>query len=288
MQVKSRSLIVMAAACGLLAQLARCGTAAAESPEVTEAFSRLDALAEELAARRRALGDVPGTASAPAPASPPVPGAASAAASASPPDSAEGARGRSTSPSNRDLRAPAVAGQGKEVPCASRPEMAEMITGLRQRYGEHGKAIIGVNDEVPAFREGVLDLERVCTDRLANEVASARARVEVLDLEADHRVVGTLTTCVDRLREKTDDDLSAATSNIRMQRLAAEMERLGSMTHRVADLERALLRGISKRDRLVLELGQFQQEIEAACRWADESMNRRCGSEVSWRRRAIR
>ena len=265
MEVRSHSLVVTAAACGLLAQLTfSCGTAAAESPEVTQAFSRLDALAEELAARRRALGDVPGTASAFVPASPPAAGAGSPPAPASPPDSVESGRGRLFS--IRDLGAPAVAGHGGEAPCASRPEMAEVITGLRQRYGEHGKAIIGVNDEVPAFREGVLDLERVCTDRLANRIASARARVEVIDLEADHRVVGTLTTCVDRLREKTDDDLSAATSNIRMQRLAAEMERLGSMTHRVADLERALLRGISKRDRLALELGQFQQEIEAACR----------------------
>ena len=265
MEVKSRSLIVMVAACGLLAQLAPCGTAATESPEVTEAFSRLDALAEDLAARRRALGDVPGTASASAPDSPPALGVASPPAPASSPDSAEGGPGRGRSSSNRDLGAPAVAEQGREVPCASRQEMAEMLTGLRQRYGEHGEAIIGVNDEVPEIREGILDMDRVCTDRLANEIASAREQVELLDLGADHRVVGTLTTCVDRLREKTDNDLSAATSNIRMQRLAAEMERLGSMTHRVADLERALLRGISKRDRLLMELGQFQQEIEAAC-----------------------
>ena len=116
------------------------------------------------------------------------------------------------------------------------------------------------------LRRTVLDMERVCTERLAKHIGSALGGIEALDLAADYRVVERLTGCVDRLREATDDELSATTSNIRMQRLAVEMERLGRMTHRVADLERALLRGISKRRRLVQELGQFQREIEAVCR----------------------
>ena len=176
------------------------------------------------------------------------------------PDVNEGGRGASEANARTDGT------PGMDAPCASRQETAERITGLQQRYGEHGEAIIDVNEELSGFRKGVLDMERVCTQPLASDIASARARVEVLDLEADYRIVDDITACVDRLREKTDDELSAMTSNIRMQRLAAEMERLGSMTHRVADLERALLRGISKRDRLVQELGQFQREIEAACR----------------------
>ncbi|MCY4515169.1 MAG: hypothetical protein OXC69_08580 [Candidatus Tectomicrobia bacterium] len=91
------------------------------------------------------------------------------------------------------------------------------------------------------------------------------AQVRVIDLEADYRFVDKLTACVDLLRESTDDELRAPTSNIRVQRLVEEMERLTSMTHKVTDLERELLRGISKSDRIVQEVGQFRQEIKVAC-----------------------
>ena len=215
-----------------------------ESPEVTAAFSRLDALAEELAERQRALGGLPGATH----------------ELGVPPETTD------SLPSVPESGAPAVGTQREADRCAPREELAERMIELEERYGEHSEAIIDVNGELPSFRESVLDTARVCTRRLANDIASALERVAVLDLEADHHVVDTLTLCVDRLREETDDELSATTSNIRMQRLAAEMERLGVMTHRVADMERALLRGISKRDRLVQELGQFREEIAAACR----------------------
>ena len=140
------------------------------------------------------------------------------------------------------------------------------IGALQDRYDEHGRTIIAVNDELPRLRKTVLDMERVCTEHLSDDIGSALGGIEALDLAADYRVVERLTGCVDRLREETDEELSGTSSNIRMQRLAVEMVRLGRMTHRVADLERALLRGISKRERLVQELGQFQQEIEAVCR----------------------
>ena len=159
----------------------------------------------------------------------------------------------------------AVGTQSSSGACGSRQEMTERISELQQRYKKHGTAIIAVNDQLPTLRKGVLDIERVCAKRLTDDIASAMARVKVLEVETDREDVNILTACVDRLREKTNDDLKATEINIRLQRLAAEMERLGSMTHRVADLERALLRGISKRDRLVQELGQFQQEIKAAC-----------------------
>ena len=220
------------------------GGSAAATAEVDDAFSRLDELAEEIAERQRALGDAPGVVPVPAP----PPGAVPAPAPAPAPAPLD------TMPEAR-----------VDASCATRQEMAERVTGLRKRYAAHGRAIVGVNDELPAFRAGVLDMGRVCTQRLANDITTARGRVEGLDLEADYRVVETLVVCVDRLREATDDELSATTNNIRMQRLAGEMERLARMTHRVADLERALLRGISKRDRLVQELGQFRQEIDAAC-----------------------
>ena len=224
----------------LLAQSWLCGMAAATSSEVADAFSRLDALAEELAERQRALGEAPGAAAIPAP--PP-----SAVAAPAPAPLAPGA------------------GVQDETTCGSRQDIITQIKALQGRYDDHGTTIISVNNDLPTFRQGVLDTRRVCTPRLTDSIGAALARVDELDLEADYRVVDTLTACVDRLRQATDGELSAATSNIRMQRLAEEMERLTSMTHQVADLERALLRGISKRDRLVQELGQYRQEIEDAC-----------------------
>ena len=143
--------------------------------------------------------------------------------------------------------------------------MTKRISELQQRYEEHGTAIIDVNDQLPTLRKGVLDIERVCAKRLTDDIASAMARVEVLEVETDREDVNILTACVDRLREETNDELKATKINIRLQRLATEMERLVKMTHLVEELERALLRGISKRDRLVQELGQFQREIKAAC-----------------------
>lgn len=157
-----------------------------------------------------------------------------------------------------------VDAQGNPV-CGSRQEVAEQMSRMKQRYHAFSAVIIAVNNNLPTFRRGVLDARRVCTPRLTDDIGSALVRVEGLDLEADDRVVDTLTACVDRLRQATDGELSAATSSIRTQRLAAEMDRLTSMTHQVTDLERALLRAISKRDRLVQELGQFRQEIEDDC-----------------------
>ena len=219
----------------------------AESLEVTDAFSRLNALAEELAEERRALGVSTG-----APPSIVAPSSLAVPAGAARSDREAGVR--------------SAGADGESAACGSRRELSQTISALQERYDEHGRAIIAVNDELPMLRRTVLDMERVCTERLAKHIGSALGGIEALDLAADYRIVERLTGCVDRLREATDDELSATTSNIRMQRLAVEMERLGRMTHRVADLERALLRGISKRKRLVQELGQFQREIEAVCR----------------------
>ncbi|MCY4515167.1 MAG: hypothetical protein OXC69_08570 [Candidatus Tectomicrobia bacterium] len=213
---------------------------AATSSEVADAFSRLDALAEELAERQRALGE--GTDTTAVQASPP-----SAVATPAP-----------------TLVAPNV-GVQEDITCGSRQEINAQIRALEGRYGDRSIKIIAVNKRLPMFRQGVLDTQRACTAGLTDDISAALARVEGLDLEADYRVVDTLTVCVNRLRQAADGELGAATSNIRMQRLAEEMNRLTSMTHQVADLERALLRGISKRNRLKQELEQYRQEIEAVC-----------------------
>lgn len=245
-----RVAVVIAALIALMLHPGPHGAAAAESSGVADAFSRLDALAEELTGWRRLLGRSG------AAATPPAAGATGAPK----PDATDDER------TDEESRAVTVATQGSPASCGSRQEMVGTITALRERYQDHGRAIIGVNDALPSFRTAVLDMELICTERLADELASTLERVEGLDLAADYRIVDTLTICVDRLREETDDELSATTSNIRMKRLAVEMERLGRMTHRVADLERALLRAISKRDRLVYEFGQLREEMEAVCR----------------------
>ena len=129
---------------------------------------------------------------------------------------------------------------------------------LEERYDDNGIVLIAVNDDLPAFRSGVLDEEGICAQRLGEDVYTALAQVEVIDLVPDRQVVDTFITCVDRLREETDEKFSTTTSSIRARRLANEMELLNEMTHRVTGLERALLRGISKRDRLVQELEQYR------------------------------
>ena len=236
------ALIAAVLAGSLSAQLGLCGLAVARSPEIIEAFSELDRLAEELAERRRELGEVP------AAATPPASGTSDGAVS------------------SEDVPSRDADVGGRNVSCASRQEVADLMEGLEERYKEHGEAIIQTNGRLPAFREKLLDAEQVCSRDLEGDIVAGYSMVERLELEADRDMVDELTICVDRLRHETDEQLSATTNNIRMQRLAAEMERLGSMTHRVTNLERALLRGISKRDRLVEELGQFRQEIEVTCR----------------------
>ena len=239
---------------GVLFHLGSRNASAAESPETVDAFARLDDLAEEITAWQRSLGGSAGSTLSSV-ATPPT----DAATAATQPD----ALGELAPSRDNDVLAGGV--HGEVADCGSRHELAATITVLQDRYDEYGEAIIEVNDELPSLRQTVLDMERVCTERLTKYIGSALTRVEALAIAADYRIVETLTACVDRLRRETDEELSGAASNIRMQRLAVELELLGRMTHRVADLERALLRGISKRDRLVQELGQFQREIEAVC-----------------------
>ena len=236
------ALIAAVVAASLGAQVGLCEFAVARSPEIVEAFSELDRLREELAERRRELGEVPANSTTPAL------------------DMSDDAA------SSEEVPGGVGDAGGGVVACVSRQEVADLMGGLDERYKEHGEAIVQVNGELPAFREKLLDAERVCSPDLESDISAGFARVETLELEADRDLVDELTICVDRLRHETDEQLSATTNNIRMQRLAAEMERLGSMTHRVTNLERALLRGISKRGRLLEELGQFRQEIEVACR----------------------
>ena len=207
------------------------GPAAAESAAVAEAFSRLNALGEEVQDRLRGLDEPQDTRAAPQKAG--------------------------TAPSDEPRT---------DMPaCGLRPALLGELTLLRKRYESHGSVIVDVHEELTSFRGGVLDVERACSRSLAEDIADARQRVAKLDLDADHRQIDGLTICMDKLRRKTDSELNETKSNIRLQRLAAEMERLHLMTDLVTELERALVRGVNKRGRIVQELGQFQQEIQDAC-----------------------
>ena len=224
--------------------------AGAESPEVAEAFSHLDALAEELAERRNLLAHANGGTPLPAP-SPPIPAPAPA-------------------PSNGGPRpAPSLPGT---VPVPSEPgrcgpleEIAETIKEARERYGEYSSAIAEVNGKLPDFREGVLDPERVCERRFGDDIGYAIRRIKELDILVDQQHVGGLSVCVDSLRRETDDKMSEEISTIRLQRLAAQLDRLRDTNEQTMSLERSLVRGISKRDRLVQELEHFHEEIKRAC-----------------------
>ena len=238
----------------VLVQFGLCGLASATSSELADAFSRLDALAEELDELQRALADAPGAPSDSVPLPPPevLPAA----------------------PSEDSLLTEELAREPFPVPidsggsqvCGSRREIAERTSMIEQRYDAHGTVLIAVNGDLPALRDGVLAEEVRCTQRLAKRVDSALKRLGVIDFATDQQAVDTFVACVDRLREETDAELKEdAISGIRRRRLNNELGHLGDVTHRVTGLERALLRGISKRDRLMHELEQYREEIQAAC-----------------------
>ena len=219
--------------------------AGAESPVVAEAFSRLDALAEELA---RADGVVP-------PPVPPPPKPAPA-----PPNP----------PNGGPRPAPSLPGTvpvpSETSHCGPLEEITEAIKEVEDRYGEYSDAIVEVNNKLPGFREGVLDPERACGRRFGDDIGYAIRRLEGIDILGDQQHAGGLGVCVDRLRRETNDKMDEENiSTIALQRLAALLERLKGANGQIISLERSLVRGTSKRDRLVQELEHFHEEIKRAC-----------------------
>lgn len=236
--------------------------AASESPQVTEAFRRLDRLAAELEKRRRKLIGNRRSLSADGRTATPPPTLPRSAVS---PQAASGV------PSGTPLSAPAnpsQAGISRGAPrCDARELLAKKVethTHLRINE-EHVRLINRVNEKLVRYRMRVLDIERVCKERLQKDIESDIARLERLDLETQRRAVGEAVACFDALRRATESEASATRSTIRIQRLVAERARLDKLSMRTMELERALERGVSKRKRLMLELTEFQQEIRNAC-----------------------
>lgn len=213
-----------------------------ELPAVAEAFARLDALQRDLAAWRQALSGGSGEA--------PFSIPAVAEDEGVPLSTGE----VSSAPSRM-----------RDVSCDSREKIDDNLGEIEERHAEAADTIIDANQDLRNFRAGLLNLDEICEPRLADGIASAETRLLELDIETDRTATNEISICIDRLRKRTDNDLKQADSSIRMRRLAAEMEGLIAVTERAMELERALLRGRSKRDRIVQELRQFQQEIENAC-----------------------
>ena len=250
--------------------------AASESPQVTKAFRRLDRLAAELENRRRKLiGNLrPLFASGRTATAPPT-----LPRSAVPPQAASGI------PSGTPLSAPAnpsQAGISQDAPrCDTRELLAKdtrellakdtrellakkVETHLRSNK-EHGRLINRVNEKLVRYRRRVLDIERVCKERLQRDIESDIARLERLDLETERQTVRGFVVCFDVLGKATEKEASATRSTIRIQRLVAEKARLDELSQRALGLERAVERGVSKRKRLMQELTEFQREIQSAC-----------------------
>lgn len=269
----------------------------AESRETKAAFSRLDALLRRL---KKMVEGEPGRApiqeSSP---DPPLPGSTSLAASMNgkpssaptlsatpgetgslveekprPPTGQES----SPDPSLSGPTPPAAPMNGKPSPsqipsatpgeagsCGTLKEIEDRMEEVKERYEEYSLAINKANDKLPDFRKEILDPERVCARRTRDEIGSAIVWVRKIDILDDQKIVNTFAICIDGLRRETERNMDEADTTVRLQRLAARMEQLQAINDESMDVERALLRGISKRKRLLQELEQFHEEVTDAC-----------------------
>lgn len=221
----------------------------AESPEVAKAFSRLDALADELSELRRPPVQADGG-------DPPLLGPIPAL---EPPSTVSGPRPAPSLPS-------AVRGPSGTGYCGSLEEITETIKEVEERYDGYSVAIVEVNSKLPGFREGMLDPEHICERRFGDDISYEISRLKELAILGAQQHVGRLGVCVDRLRRDIEDKMSEENiSTIRLQRLVVLLARVKNTNDQTINLDRSLLRGISKRDRLVQELEHFYEEIKGAC-----------------------
>ena len=235
---------------GLAQTAAPMPDAGAESRKVAEAFSRLNALAEELAEQQGRIAQEAGGVPPPAP---PPPGPVPAP----------------QAPSNGGPRpAPSPSGSvpSETSHCDPLEEITETIREVEERYGEYSDAIVEVNSRLPDFREGMLDPVRVCERRFGDDIGHEIGRLKELDILRDQRHVDGIGVCVDQLRRETDKEMGKeGITTIRLQRLAARLEQLTDINHQIINLQEALVRGNSKRDRLIQELDHFHEEVKETC-----------------------
>ena len=243
--------------------------AAVESPQITNTFSELDRLAADIANRLQDLAQHPGLPLPPppdltqqpadTPSVPDDPPAVSGDHADGPPSPPPGTESGGTEPLETDPRT-------ESESCGTRDEMDLRLGEIDERYAEYSRTILPVNDDLPRFRKDVRDIDKACAQQLNSSIASAIKKLEEIDFEADSDLALDLMVCVDRLRRETDGEFNApGITTIRMQRLSDELDRLTDLTLRVQNMQGALRRAVSKRNRLVEELIQYKQEIQGTC-----------------------
>ena len=150
--------------------------------------------------------------------------------------------------------------------CGTREDMDLKIGEVEERFVGFRQTINAENNDLPTFREDVRDINKVCTPQVEGSIASAINRLDRLEIETVYDDTVESLACVDQRRRAIDRALNQPNiTTIRIRILTDEMERLTDTTHRVQDMEQALLRAVSKRRRLVEELTQIRQEISSAC-----------------------
>ena len=229
-----------------------------ESAQVAEAFAELDALSATIAGRLRDLAQHTGLPT-PPPAGPVL---------------LTGSSGTTGVPPSPPSETGDVGGTGIQVagprvepePCGTREDMALSMDEMDERYAEFKQVILGVNGGLRTYRSDMRDVDKACAPQTKSSITSALRRLQKLDIDADVELAVGLSNCVDRLRRSTDEAFNKdGISTIRLQRLSDELQRLTKATHRAQDMERALRRADSKRNRLKEELGQLEHEIDNDC-----------------------
>ena len=237
-----RTLIAGLIAGGAFLHPGHCDVLATEPPALSEAFARLDALAKEIDERLRALGVETDTPQAPGP------DRHSTAGCIAP-----------------DADPQSAGAQSARLSCAPRENLAQRTRALKADFEAQRRTVGAINRDLPAFRDAMLD-KRVCTDALAQEIGAALGRLDQLHLTAGCGAVARIGPCIDRLRADFERRMKETDNAVLLQRLATELKHLSSLNVEVVAFEEALLRGISKRNRLVQELREFTDVIEVSCR----------------------
>ena len=151
-------------------------------------------------------------------------------------------------------------------PCGTREEIDLRMGDVEERFEGFRQTINAANNDLPTHRDDVRDIDKVCTPQVDGSIASAVNRLDRLQINPTYDVAADLLACVDQRRRTIDGELNQPNiTTIRIRLLTDELYRLTDTTHRVQDMEQALLRALSKRGRLVEELTQFRQEIASAC-----------------------
>ena len=239
--------------------------AAADSPQIAEAFAGLDALSAAIANRLQVLAQQSGL-----PPAPPPPGPAPPPVSVPPVDSGAVAGPPSPPSETGDVDGTEIhetEPQAGQKQCGTREDMDLRVAEVEERFGGFKQAIVAANGDLPTYRAGGRDKNKACTPQFEGSIASVVNRLRRLDIDAVYDEADELLACVDQRRRAIDEKLNQPDDITPSQtrHWTDELHRLTDATDRVQDIERALLGAVSKRRRLVEELTQIKQIIPSVC-----------------------